>query len=56
LEKPVGLSVSWKDSHLYIVVPPILYGSFSMGGKIGDERNIAAQNLITLIEKKYKFE
>jgi len=31
-----------------------LYGAFSLGEKISDQRNIAAQNLIFLIEKEYK--
>jgi hypothetical protein len=33
-----------------------LYGSFLLGEKIGDERNIAAQKLIGLIEKEYHLE
>jgi hypothetical protein len=33
-----------------------LYGAFSLGEKIGNERNIAAQNLIELIKKEYHFE
>ena len=33
-----------------------LYGSFSLGEKIGNERNVAAQKLISLIKKEYKLE
>jgi hypothetical protein len=33
-----------------------LYGAFSLGQKIGDERNIAAQKLIELIKKEYHFQ
>ncbi len=33
-----------------------LYGAFTLGEKIGDERNIAAKNLIELIKKEYHFE
>lgn len=33
-----------------------LYGSFSLGEKIGNERNVAAQKLIELIKKEYKIE
>jgi hypothetical protein len=33
-----------------------LYGAFSLGEKIGNERNIAAQKLIELIKKEYHFE
>jgi hypothetical protein len=33
-----------------------LYGAFSLGEKIGDERNIAAKNLIELIKNEYHFE
>ena len=33
-----------------------LYGSFSLGEKISNERNIAAQKLIELIKKEYKLE
>lgn len=33
-----------------------LYGAFSLGQKIGDQRNVAAQKLIELIKKEYHFE
>jgi hypothetical protein len=33
-----------------------LYGAFSLGEQIGNERNIAAQKLIELIKKDYHFE
>lgn len=33
-----------------------LYGSFSLGEKISNQRNIAAQNLILLIKKEYHLE
>ena len=33
-----------------------LYGAFSLGEKIGNERNIAAQQLIELIKKEYHLE
>jgi len=33
-----------------------LYGAFSLGEKISDQRNISAQNLISLIKKEYHLE